>query len=181
LVLCVGLACGAGASQGPEFAQQYLQRLGGWVDSYKDRVARLDTRANQFKMTREQYIAALRVSNDPKVRGEADNIATWPIYLAKYQNMQQMLQNGPSWMRPVRLAQSYYDPAFAPVVRETWKDYKPATPTTGEGAVFGGIGFIAGWILVGLSTALLQVPVSMARRVKARVSKPRLVTHRLKE
>ena len=79
IILCVGLACAAGASQSPEFTQQYLQRLGGWVDSYKDRVARLDLRAGQFDMTRPQYIAALAASAEPKVRNEAANIATRPL------------------------------------------------------------------------------------------------------
>ena len=47
LLLCVALAGAAGGSQAPEFTQQYLQRLGGWVDSYQDRVTRLDARAKE--------------------------------------------------------------------------------------------------------------------------------------
>ena len=33
-------------------------------------------------------------------------------------------------------------------MRRTWKAYKPAVPTTIEGAVYGAAGFIVGWLLV---------------------------------
>ena len=182
LVLCVGLVCGAGASQAPEFTQQYLQRLGGWVDSYQDRVARLDLRARQFDMTREQYIAALQASEDPKVRKEAANIATWPVYLKEYTEMQQMLQSGPSWMQPVRLLQSYYDPAFAPIVQATMAEFKAAAPITAAGAVFGAGGFVVGWLLTAISGALFRVPFNMIRRRReGQKNLPNLVAHRLNE
>ncbi len=182
LVLCVGVVCAAGASQAPEFTQQYLQRLGGWVDSYKDRVARLDLRAAQFEMKREQYIAALRASEDPKVREEAANIATWPVYLERYSEMQRILQNSPAWMQPIRLMQNYGDPAFAPIVRSTFDEYKAGAPITAEGAAFGGAGFVAGWILTVIGTALVRAPINMIRRRREPAKKlPNLVAHRLDE
>ena len=182
LVLCVGLVCGAGASQAPEFTQQYLQRLGGWVDSYQDRVVRLDLRASQFDMTREHYIAALQASEDPKVRKEAANIATWPVYLKEYTEMQQMLQSGPSWMQPVRLLQSYYDPAFAPIVQATLAEFKAAAPITTAGAAFGAGGFVVGWLLTAISGALFRVPFNIIRRRReGQKNLPDLVAHRLNE
>lgn len=182
LVLCVGLTCGAGASQAPEFTQQYLQRLGGWVDSYQDMVTRLDARAAQFDMTREQYIAALQASTDPKVRSEAANIASWPVYLKKFTEMQQMLQDGPSWKRPIRLLQYYNDPAFSPIIKETLADYKMGTQFTGEGAAFAGAGFVAGWLLTGIGTALLRAPINIIRRRREKPKNlPNLVMHRINE
>lgn len=182
LILLVGLGFGAGASQGPEFTQQYLQRLGGWVDSYKDRVARLDSRAKQFDMTRDEYIQALKSSADPKVRQEASNIATWPLYLDKYSEMQQILQNGPAWMRPIRLVQNYTDPAFAPIVQATLDEYEPGTQLSGEGIAFGAGGFVLGWIATGIALSLAGMPFRMARRVRNRPRKlPDLVAHRLDE
>ena len=182
LVICVAVVCGVGASQGPEFSQQYLQRLGGWVDSYQNEVARLDIRAKQFDRTREQYIAALQASPDPKVRSEAANIATWPVYLKRFTEMQQMLQNGPSWMRPVKLLQNYNDPVFNPIIRETLADYKPGTPITTEGAVFGGAGFIGGWLLAAIMLAVLGAPANMIRRRREKPKQmPTLVVHRIDE
>lgn len=181
LILVVGLACGAGASQAPEITQQYLQRLGGWVDSYEDRVARLDLRAKQFDMTRDQYITALQSSADPKVRKEAANIATWPIYLKNYTEMQQILKNGPTWMQPVRLMQSYYDPAFAPIMQATLAEYKAAAPITTAGAAFGAAGFVLGWLLTGIAGMLLRVPLKLVRRREKPKNLPNLVAHRLSE
>jgi hypothetical protein len=182
LIICVGLVCGAGASQGPEFTQQYLQRLGGWVDSYQDRVTRLDARAAQFDMSREQYLAALQASADPKVRKEAANIATWPVYLKRYTEMQQILQKGPTWMQPVRLLQNYNDPAFTPIVQATLADYKMGAQLTTEGAVFGGAGFVGGWLLTVIAMALLGAPINMIRRRREKPKKlPNLVMHRIDE
>lgn len=166
LILCIGLACAAGASQAPSFSQQYLQRLGGWVDSYEDRVAKLDQRARQFDMTRKQYIDALAASADPKVREEAKNIASWPVYLAQFSEMENMLTNGPAWMRPVRVIQSYLDPAFKPIVAATWKAYKPATQFTPDGAIYGGIGFVIGWILTGIGLNLAATPFRMLKKIR---------------
>ena len=182
LVLCVGLVCGAGASQGPEFTQQYLQRLGGWVDSYQDMVSRLDLRAKQFDLTREQYIAALLASTDPKVRKEAANIETWPVYLKKYTEMQKMLQNGASWMQPFTLLQNYNDPAFSPIIQATLAEYKPGAPITSEGAAFGGAGFIGGWLLTAIAAAMLGAPINMIRRRREKPKNlPNLVMHRINE
>lgn len=181
IILCVGLTCAAGAAQAPEFTQQYLQKLGGWVDSYNDRVARLDLRAGQFDMTRPQYIAALEASADPKVRNEAANIATWPVYLERFSEMQNLLRTSSSWMKPFRLLQNYFDPTFSPIVKATFAEYKAAAPINGEGVAFGGAGFIVGWILTGIGGALLRAPMKMIRRREGPKDTPHLVTHRLDE
>lgn len=179
-VLVIALGGAAGGAQAPEFTQQYLQRLGGWVDSYQDRVARLDARAEQFDMTREQYVAALQASADPKVRSEAANIASWPVYLKRYTEMQQFLQNGPVWMQPVRLFQGYRDPAFLPIIKATWKDYKFGTPLTGTGAAFAGAGFVMGWLATGIGLAIAMTPVNIVRRRRGSSKNlPKLVTHRI--
>jgi len=179
-VLIIALGGAAGGSQAPEFTQQYLQRLGGWVDSYQDRVTRLDSRAKQFNMTREQYIAALQASADPKVRSEAANIASWPVYLKRYTDMQQILQNGPVWMQPVRLFQGYQDPAFLPIIKATWKDYKFGTQFTGTGAAFAGAGFVMGWLATGIALSIALAPVNIIRRRRnRRKDLPNLVSHRI--
>ena len=179
-LLCVALGGAAGGSQAPEFTQQYLQRLGGWVDSYQDRVTRLDARAKQFNTTREDYIAALKASTDPKVRSEAANIASWPVYLKRYTEMQQILQNGPVWMQPVRLAQGYSDPAFKPIVMATWKEYKFGTQFTTSGAMFAGAGFVLGWLATGVGLGIAMAPINIVRRRREKPKNlPNLVSHKI--
>lgn len=156
LVILVGLACGATASQAPEFTQQYLQRLGGWRDSYADLVAKLDARAAEFGLSRDQYIAALRRSDDPKVLKEAENIARWPVYERELHEAYRAIDEAPPLLRAVRMVQ-HFNP---PVAEAAWDGFRPAVPATTEGLAYGGAGFVVGWLVVGL----LGVPVRMARR-----------------
>lgn len=156
LVLIVGLTCGAAASQAPEFTQQYLQRLGGWRDSYADLVAKLDSRAAEFGLSRNEYIAALRRSDDPKVLKEAENIARWPIYEEELREAYKAIDQASPMMRAIRMLEHFN----RPVAEAAWDGFRPAVPATTEGAAYGGVGFVAGWLLVGL----LGVPVQMVRR-----------------
>lgn len=156
LVLIVGLACAAAASQAPEFTQQYLQRLGGWRDSYADLVAKLDARAAEFGLSRSEYIAALRRSEDPKVLKEAENIAHWPVYEEELREAYRAIDEAPPMMRAIRMVQHFNHP----VAVAAWDGFRPAVPATTEGAAYGGAGFVAGWMLVGL----LGIPVQILRR-----------------
>lgn len=156
LVILVGLACAAGASQAPEFTQQYLQRLGGWRDSYADLVAKLDARAAGFGMSRSEYIEALRRSDDPKVLKEAENIALWPVYEAELKEAYKAIDEAPPLLRAVRMVQHFK----RPVAEATWDGFRPAVPATTESAAYGGAGFVAGWLLVGI----LGVPARALRR-----------------
>lgn len=159
LVLVVGLACGGTASQAPEFTQQYLQRLGGWRDSYVDLVARLDSRAAEFGLSRDQYIAALRRSEDPKVLREAEEIARWPAYERELSKAYAAINDAPPLMRAIRMLEHFN----RPVAEAAWDGFRPAMQLTTEGLAYGGAGFLMGWILTGL----LGVPAQMVRRGRA--------------
>ena len=114
------------AAQGPEFMQQYTQRLGGWLDAYTKLVADLDARASQYNMTRDAYIEALRTSPDSKVVAEANNIAQWPVILQKLEDAHGAFTEAPSWKRGLVFVQNMQ----RPLLEATYGDYKPAVPTT---------------------------------------------------
>ena len=63
-----GLLGGLVASQGPEFSQQYRQRLGGGIDELRQVVARFDADARAHGETPESAITRLR--------GNADDLAS---------------------------------------------------------------------------------------------------------
>ena len=63
-----GLAGGIVASQGPEFSQQYRQRLGGGIDELNQVVSRFDADARAAGETLDSAITRLR--------GNADEIAS---------------------------------------------------------------------------------------------------------
>jgi len=144
LIIAVGLVFGAGASQAPEFIQQYTQRLGGWRDAYMVDVAELDASAKKLSQTRENYIAALRANPKPEAREEGDRWARKVAYLKALEIAYSDLTGASSWSRvPVFI--QHYNPELA---YRTWNAYKPAIPTTLEGGVYGAAGFVIGWLLV---------------------------------
>lgn len=149
LALLVGLACGAAASQVPEFVTQYTQRLGGWVNAYDKVVVELDQRAAKLKMSREDYIASLKANKKAEARQEGEHLALQVGYQTALTRAYNSLTEAPPLMRGIRLIENY-NPVLA---RATWRDFRPALPATVEGLAYGGAGFVAGWIgliLIGL-------------------------------
>ena len=166
-IIVFGIACGAVTTQAPEFMQQYTQRLGGWLDSYTKLVADLDARATQYDMSREDYIAALRTSPDPKVVAEANNIAQWPVFQKQLEDAHTAITEAPSWKKGLVFVQNMQ----RPLLEATYGIYKPGIPATGEGAAYGGAGFGAGAILAGILMLLLKqlrrllaLPLAMVKR-----------------
>src|SRR4051812_31978800 len=72
LGLAFGLAGGLAASRGPEFAQQYRQRLGGAVDELRRVVERFDADAQGAGHTREGAITQLQGNPDRLASAQAD-------------------------------------------------------------------------------------------------------------
>ena len=62
--LAIGVFGAVGASQLPEFAQQYRQRLGGALDELTGIVQRFDQEAAGHGFTREQGLAKLEEATD---------------------------------------------------------------------------------------------------------------------
>lgn len=147
LIIAVGLALGAGASQGPEFIQQYTQRLGGWRDAYAKQLADLDKRAADAGLSRDAYIEALRRSDDQNAVREGAYLALLPGYTAALQMAYKELNEAPSWSRAVVFARHFN----WELAKRVGQDYRPAVPTTVEGAGYGGIGFLFGWLAVSLA------------------------------
>ncbi len=147
LIIAVGLLVGAGAAQSPEFIQQYTQRLGGWRDAYAQQLADLDQRADEAGLSRDDYIAALRASDDSNAVREGEYLALLPGYQAALEKAYGDLSGAEPWMRVVVFAQHYN----GELAQRVWRDYKPAVPTTVEGLVYGGVGFLFGWLGVALA------------------------------
>jgi hypothetical protein len=48
-------------------------------------------------------------------------------------------------------------------LQATWADFRPAIPTTPDGAITAGIGYLGGWSLTGLLWALVRRPFRRRR------------------
>ncbi|WP_336488187.1 DUF2937 family protein [Methylobacterium nigriterrae] len=140
--LALGLLGGVVAAQGPEFAQQYAQRLGGTVDELRRQVRSFEDDARATGNSRDGAVDRLRNNADALVarRGEA---AQYDIErLARLDAQQRSLAEATSPLG--RLVALVRDPDLS-LARATYQDYKPAVPTTADGLVAGLLGFLASW------------------------------------
>ncbi|KAB1076157.1 DUF2937 family protein [Methylobacterium planeticum] len=158
LGLALGLLGGVIAAQGPEFAQQYAQRLGGTVDELRRSVQTLEADARATGNSPEGAVDRLRGNADALVARRGEAARSDIERLARLSAQQQALTGSTSPLG--RLAAVIRDPDLS-LARATYQDYKPAVPTTVDGLVAGLLGFLASW---GGWRVLSDVGRRMARR-----------------
>lgn len=157
----LGLLGAVAASQGPEFAQQYRQRLGGAVDELRRVASRFDEHARESGQSRDAAIAELRRNPDrlTSLQGEAMRANLERLERLERQR-RGFAEAGPFG----RLALLLRD-GDADIARAAYHDFEPALPATQEGLVAALVGFLAGY---GLSR-LIGVPL---RRLFVRRRRP---------
>lgn len=161
--LTIGLFSGLVASQAPEFAQQYRQRLGGAIDELRIIVARFDETARAAGLSRSDAITRFAQQSDPVVQGQAGLMGDLVDRLGRLERQRDdMAEAGPFGRMLAALRGA--DPVLA---RSTYLDFEPAWPATSEGLVAGGTGFAAAWIglLLLLRTLRRLWPQRRARAV----------------
>jgi hypothetical protein len=150
LGLAFGLLGGVFASQGPEFSQQYGQRLGGAIDELRRVVAAFDADAARAGQNRDAAVARMRTDADGFIRdrGEAARVDAERLGRLERQRTAFTEAKGPL----ARLAAIALEPDYA-LARATYVDYRPAVPTTEEGLLTALVGFLAGWGVFRLLTS----------------------------
>ena len=131
------------ASQLPEFAQQYRQRIGGAVDELNTFVSRFDTDAASQGLTRNQALSKHLVNSDElfRKRGLAmeDTILRRDRLLAQ----QKAMMDDNALVRLVNFAGS----ADRDLTRATFNAFEPAVPVTTEGGIMALVGGLLGWLV----------------------------------
>ncbi|MBC8035945.1 MAG: DUF2937 family protein [Rhizobiales bacterium] len=129
------ILCVAGAvlfSQGPEFMQQYLQRLGGHLDEARRHLATFEQTATQAGLTLDRFITQTGANADPAV-AKLSGVMTDVLNRAgTLQAAQDALLKASLWERPFVFAR-HLDLGIA---RATGAVYQPAMPTTAEGLIY---------------------------------------------
>ena len=144
-------------SQFPEFSQQYLQRLAGKVDALTAVAADFDGTAAKNGLTRDAALAQLTGT-----QFSTDHQADLRLTFAQLQTLSDnlaTLRAAPALMRltmPQRLGDTE-------TLQATWADFQPALPTTPDGAITAGVGYVGGWTLVALVWRLLSWPFRRRR------------------
>jgi hypothetical protein len=131
-VLCV---LGAVAfSQGPEFMQQYLQRLGGHLSEARRHLFQFETVALRKGQSVDQYAANLK--NTDMDLGQV--VETSISRVNDLAAAEAAIRGASPFGRPFVFVQ-HLDNAIA---SDTWSVYKPAVPTTTEGLLYAAAGIV---------------------------------------
>lgn len=145
-------------SQGPEFMQQYLQRLGGHLDEARRQLAAFQDTATSTGVTLDQFIQQTGANPAPGVARLSGVMADTVGRVSSLQSAQDSLLHAALWERPfVFLRHLDFE-----IARATCAIYKPAVPTTLEGLVYALAGMLVFLALYHL--ALKRVPALFLRR-----------------
>ncbi|MGL6209620.1 MAG: DUF2937 family protein [Paracoccaceae bacterium] len=152
IAMAGGLSGAAGMSQFPEFSQQYLQRLAGKVDALGAVTADFDASATRNGLTREAAMLQLTGSDFLEDR-QTDTRRSFADHERLSADLALLREASP--LARLTMPQRLGD---RETLAATWSDFRPALPATVEGAVSAGVGYVAGWGLLGALWALLSWP-----------------------
>ncbi len=159
LALAIALLAGLIGSQGPEFAQQYRQRLGGAVAELNRIVAEFDAEAQRENLTPAVGVTRLDQSADPLVRQRGEDIAKTIDRANRLEEQLQAMTSAGALKRLYVMATNF-DPEIA---ESTLDNYEPAAPLTFEALVAAGLAAVCGWA----ATHLTAWPLRRRSRLRA--------------
>jgi hypothetical protein len=137
------ILCVVGAvlfSQGPEFMQQYLQRLGGHLDEARRLLATFQQTATQAGLTLDNFIVRTGANPDPAVARLGGVMTEATNRVASLQSAHDALLQAALWERPFVFVR-HLDLGIS---RATAAVFQPAVPTTAEGLFYA----LAGMLVV---------------------------------
>jgi hypothetical protein len=156
LAVAVALIAGVIGSQGPEFAEQYRQRMGGALDELKRIVAQFDAAAAHQGLTTPQALGRLEQNAEPLARKQGEDMAETIARADRLEGeLEAMRSAGP--LRRIYVMGKDFDPDLA---RGTLDNYEPAAPLSLEAIMVAGLAAISGWA----ATHLAAWPIRRARR-----------------
>ena len=148
------LLCVIGAvlfSQGPEFMQQYLQRLGGHLHEAQRQLGLFRGAASQSGSTLEEFIAQTRNNSNAGVAQLSSVMNDALDRTASLQASHDALAHSSLWARPFVFVR-HVDPEIA---QATWAAYLPAVPTTVEGLTYALAGMLVCLLIYHLGIKLV--------------------------
>lgn len=148
-----------GASQAPEFAQQYAQRLGGALDELRAVVRSFDQDALREGLDRAAGLRRLEASNDPFVARRGRNVGETIRRYERLEAQQAAMEQPGAFGRVAAIAKGY----DRMIARRALESFRPAIPVAAEGLLFALAGFAAGAML----GALAALPFGRKPAVKA--------------
>ena len=157
LALAIAVLAGLIGSQGPEFAQQYRQRLGGALEELNRIVSEFDAEAQRQNLTRAEGLKRLEDDADPLARERGEDMGK-AIDRAERLNDQIRAMNSAGPLMRLYVAATSFDPEIA---RSTLDNYEPAEPLSLGALIAGGLAALWGWA----ATRLIAWPFSRRSRL----------------
>jgi hypothetical protein len=124
--LAVAVLAGLIGSQGPEFAQQYRQRLGGALEELNRIVAEYDAEARRENLTPAEGLNRLEANADPLARRRGEDLAETIDRAKRLSEQLQAISAGGPLTRLYVVARDF-DPEIA---KSALDNYEPAAPLT---------------------------------------------------
>ena len=159
LALAIAVLAGLIGSQGPEFAQQYRQRLGGALEELNRIVSEFDAEAQRKNLTRAEGLSRLENNDDPLARERGQDMGR-AIERAERLNEQVGAINSAGPLMRLYVVATSFDPEIA---RSTLDNYEPAEPLSVGALTAGGLAALGGWA----ATRLIAWPFSRRSRLRA--------------
>jgi hypothetical protein len=154
----LGLLGAGTASQGPEYAQQYRQRIGGAVDELHRVIARFDQDAQANGETRESAIARLRANTDDLASRQGTAMQANVERLGRLIAHRQAMMEAGAFRRVGMMVRE----GDTDLMRAAYREFEPALPITEEGILSAAIGFFTAWggvlLLSGFVRSLVRRP-----------------------
>jgi hypothetical protein len=141
VAMALGLCGGLLASQGPEFTQQYRQRLGGAIDELRRVVARFDVDAGAVGRDREGALRRLNENADELARRQGEAMRANAARLERLESQRQAFADAGSLDRMLVLLRRG-DPGL---MGAAFRDYRPGLQMTKDGLIAGAGGFVLAW------------------------------------
>jgi hypothetical protein len=144
IALAVGLVLGFLLSQGPEFAQQYRQRLGGAVDELRRIITQFDEDSARSGFDRRSALALMARNPEHLIQEQGARMEATIARFHRLRDQEEAFKTSGPVVRLVAFVRNYdYDQT-----RRTFDAYEPAVPATAEGVLLAGGGFLFGYFSV---------------------------------
>lgn len=149
IIFLAAITGGVGASQFPEFTQQYEQRLGGAVNELDTIIEQFDNDARASGLSREEAVDRYGASGDDFLTDRGVSIKR---VMKRHERLSAHLKNMQQ-ASPFERLWVFASEQDAEISEATMQAYQPAVPVTAEGAAHAAGGAVGGWAILGLLLA----------------------------
>jgi hypothetical protein len=159
LALAIAVLAGLLGSQGPEFAQQYRQRLGGALQELNRIVSEFDRETQSQGLTRDEALKRLEDNSDPLARERGVDMGHTIERAQRLDKETRAIASAGPLMR-LYIVATNFDPEVA---HSTLDNYEPAEPLSIGALTAGGLAALWGWA----AARLIAWPFGRRSRLRA--------------